>query len=156
MVLSTLVCRGRVRSASKGTHLKKHNRDSKESPFTDPDFAEALYEDKSGNLSLSRKAQRKTLQFCRQVQRALNLALEDRNIGDGSNDVYIEEVCPAPDCGHLRVHVLIPGGMSAVDVMCALGREAPRLRSEIASAISRKRAPELCFVPALQDGANDE
>jgi len=38
----------------------------------------------------------------------------------------------------------------------ALAREAPGLRSEVASAISRKRAPELCFVPAYQDGGCDE
>jgi len=31
--------------------------------------------------------------------------------------------------------------------MSALGRETPRLRSEVAAAITRKRAPELYFMP---------
>ena len=136
--------------------LKKHIRGCKESPFIDPDFAEALYEERSGNSSSGRQAQRKTQQFCRQVQRALNLALGDRNVDDGITDLFVEDVSPAPDCGHLLVHVLIPAGLPVADVMIALGREAPRLRSEVASAITRKRAPELCFVPAYQDGGCDE
>jgi ribosome-binding factor A len=90
------------------------------------------------------------------VQRALNLALADRNVGDSIDDLFVEEVLPAPDCGHLLVHVVIPAGLSVVDAMAALGREAPGLRSEVASAISRKRAPELCFIPAYQDGGCDE
>ena len=91
---------------------------------------------------------------CWQVQRALNLALADRNVGDGVNDLFVEEVLPAPDCGHLLVHVVVPAGLPVADVMTALGREAPRLRPEVTSAISRKRAPELFFVPAYQDGGS--
>jgi hypothetical protein len=52
--------------------------------------------------------------------------------------------------------VVIPAGLPVVDAMAALGREAPGLRSEVSLAISRKRAPELCFVPAYQDGGCDE
>ena len=136
--------------------MKQHNRRCKESQSIDPDFAEALYEDTSGNSPSGRQAQRKARQFCRQVQRALNLALADRNVGDGINDLFVEDVFPAPDCGRLLVHVLIPAGVPVADAMIALGREAPRLRSEVASAITRKRAPELCFVPAYQDGGCDE
>ncbi|MBL8228086.1 MAG: ribosome-binding factor A [Bryobacterales bacterium] len=90
------------------------------------------------------------------MQRALNLALTDRAIGDGIEDLFVDEVLPAPDCGHLVVYVAIPAGLSAVDAIAALGREAPGLRSEVASAISRKRAPELSFVPAYRDGGCDE
>ena len=72
------------------------------------------------------------------------------------DDLFVEEVLPAPDCGRLLVHVVIPAGLSVVAAMAALGREAPGLRSEVASAISRKRAPELCFVPVYQDGGCDE
>lgn len=103
-----------------------------------------------------RQADRKAKQFCRQVQRALNLALADRDIGDGIDDLFIEEVLPAPDCGRLLVHVLIPAGLSIVDTMAALGREAAGLRSEVALAIRRKRAPELCFVPAYGREGCDE
>ncbi len=122
----------------------------------DPDFAEALYEDESGSRSSDRQAQRKARQFCRQVQRALNLALADGNAGDGINGLFIEDVSPAPDCGRLLAHVLIPDGRAVADAIGALRRDAPRLRSEVAMAIARKRAPELSFVPAFPDGGADE
>ena len=122
----------------------------------DPDFAEALCGSESDSLSSDRQAQRKALQFCRQVQRALNLALADRNPGDGVSGLFVEDVSPAPDCGRLLVQVLIPDGRSVADAISALRREAPRLRSEVAIAITRKRAPELSFVPVLAEGGNDE
>jgi ribosome-binding factor A len=117
---------------------------------------EALDGDKSSHSSSNRQFDRKAQQFCRQVQRALNLASADRNVRDGLSDLFVEEVFPAPDCGHLLVHVIIPSGLPTIDAMAALGREAPGLRLEVASAISRKRAPELCFVPASDDGGGDE
>jgi len=122
----------------------------------DPDFAEALYAGESCSLPFDRQAQRKARQFCRQVQRALNLALADGNAGDGINGLFIEDVSPAPDCGRLLVHVLIPDGRPVADAIGALRRDAPRLRSEVAMAIARKRAPELSFVPAFLDGGADE
>lgn len=131
--------------------LKQHNRVCKKSESGDPDFR-----DTHGHSSSDRQAERKTRQFCRQVQRALNLALADCNVGDGICDLFVEDVIPAPDCGRLLVHVLIPAGLPVADAMSALGREAPHLRSEVATAITRKRAPELFFVPAYSDGACDE
>ena len=122
----------------------------------DPDFAEALSGGESQRLSSERQAQRKAQQFCRQVQRALNLALADRSAGDGINGLFVEEVSPAPDCGRLLVHVVIPEGLPIADAIAALGREAPRLRSEVAMAITRKRAPELSFVPVIPYGGVDE
>jgi ribosome-binding factor A len=134
--------------------LKHRGRGSKESHFIDPDFIEALDENESGSASSRRQAERKARQLCRQVQRALNFALADRSISDGIEGLFVEEVSPAPDCGRLLVHVLVPGGLQVTDVMIALGRETPRLRSEVAAAITRKRAPELCFVPACADGGD--
>lgn len=136
--------------------MKKHYRSPRETKFVDPDFAESLYGSKSKNLSAGRQAQRKTEQFCRQVQRALNLALADCSPDDGISGLFVEEVSAAPDCGHLLVHVLIPGGHPVADAMSALHRVGPRLRSEVAMAITRKRAPELSFVPVLGEGGNDE
>jgi ribosome-binding factor A len=136
--------------------LKQHGRGSKESRFIDPDFMEALDENESCRASSRQQVERKTRQFCRQVQRALNFALADRKIGDYIEGLFVEEVSPAPDCGRLLVHVLIPGGVPVADVMAALGRETPRLRSEVAATITRKRAPELCFVPACADGGDYE
>ena len=110
----------------------------------------------SDRLSSGRQADRKARQFCRQVQRALNLALADRHADDGLNDLFVEGVSPAPDCGHLLVHVVIPPGRPVHEALGALRRDAPRLRSEVAMAITRKRAPELSFVPALPERGADE
>ena len=133
--------------------MKQHDRRSKES---NPDFAEAQYSGESNSRCSGRQAQRKTQQFCRQVQRALNLALANRHAGDDTGGLFIEDVSPAPDCGRLLVHVLIPAGSPVNEALSALRRDAPRLRSEVAMAITRKRAPELSFVPAYLDGGNDE
>ena len=122
----------------------------------DAEFAEALYEADSGSRSPARQAQRKTQQLCRQVERALNLAFADRNGEDDLGGLFVDEVSPAPDCGRLLVHVVIPAGRPAADVISALRRESPRLRSEVAAAITRKRAPELSFIPASPEGSNHE
>ena len=136
--------------------MKQQSRHSKESQFIDSDFAEALCEGESGRRSADRQAQRKTLQLCRQVQRALILALANCHAGDDLNGLFIEDVLPAPDCGHLLVYVVVPAGRPVVDALHALRRDAARLRSEVAMAITRKRAPQLSFVPAFEDGGNDE
>jgi ribosome-binding factor A len=122
----------------------------------DPEFAQALGGSRFGRLSSGRQAERKTRQFCRQVQRALNLALAQRHVDDGLNDLFVEDVSPAPDCGHLLVHVVVPPERPVAEALNSLRRDARRLRSEVAAAITRKRAPELSFVPAAPDGGEDE
>ena len=137
--------------------MKHHKRRLKESEFVeDPDFAEALTGGESQRLSSDRQAERKARQICRQVQRALNLAFEGRFVNEDISSLFVEEVSPAPDCGRLLVHVVIPEGRPVADSIAALQRDAPRLRSEVAMAITRKRAPELCFVPVLQDGGDND
>jgi ribosome-binding factor A len=143
--------------AQQGSFVLKHqSRRRKQSVFENPDFADALYGASSDHLSSGRQGERKARQFCRQVQRALNLALADRSADDGMTDLFVEEVSPAPDCGHLLVHVVIPVDRPITEVLSALRRDAPRLRSEVAMAITRKRAPELSFVPAFPDGGEGE
>jgi ribosome-binding factor A len=136
--------------------VKQRYRRRKETDFVDPDFAEALNETKSENLSSRRQAQRKAQQFCRQVQRALNLALADSGADDSLGGLFVEDVSHVPGCGQLLVHVLIPAGHPVADAISALRQNAPRLRSEVAMAITRKRAPELLFIPVVADGGNDE
>lgn len=147
---------GQVYVCAIGEFILKQHKRCKESQFVDPEFAEVLFEGESGSRSSDRQAQWKARQFCRQVQRALNFALADRNAGDGVSGLFVDDVSPAPDCGRLLVHVLVPAGRSVADAISALRRDAPRLRSEVATAITRKRAPELAFVPSLPDGGNDE
>jgi ribosome-binding factor A len=143
--------------AQQGSFVLKHrNRRPRESAaFVDREFAQGLSGGTYDRLSSGRQAERKARQFCRQVQRALNLALADRHTDDGLNDLFVEEVSPAPDCGHLLVHVVIPVQRPVNDALSALRRDAPRLRSEVAMAITRKRAPELSFVPAFLSGGED-
>jgi ribosome-binding factor A len=137
--------------------LKQRNRRSKGSAdFVDPEFAEALGEGTSDRFSSGRQAERKARQFCRQVQRALNLALADRHADDGLRDLFVEDVSPAPDCGHLLVHVVVPAERTVAEALGALRADASRLRLEVAAAITRKRAPELSFVPAAPVGGGDE
>jgi ribosome-binding factor A len=150
---------GRVRvHAQQGSFVLKYRnrRPRGSSDFVDPEFALALGGSTSDRLSSGRQVERKARQLCRQVQRALNLALADRRSDDGLNDLFVEHVSPAPDCGHLLVHVIVPADRPVDDALSALRRDAPRLRSEVAMAISRKRAPELSFVPAFPDGGDDE
>ena len=129
--------------------MKHSKRRVKEVEFVDPEFSEALCEDNSRNRSSNQQAERKALQFCRQVQRALNLALAD-------SDLFVEAVSPASDCGHLLVQVLIPPDRSVADVLSELRKDAPRLRLEVAKFITRKRAPELAFTRAVGEGGADE
>lgn len=136
--------------------MKQRYSRRKETEFEDSDFAEALYGNKSENSSSSRQAQRKAQQFCRQVQRALNLALAESSSDESLASLFVEEVSPAPDCGRLLVQVLVPTGNAIAEVIGALRRDAPRLRSEVAMAITRKRAPELVFVPAFVEGGSDD
>jgi len=122
----------------------------------DAEFAEVLLDNESGSPSSERQAQRKTRQFCRQVERALNLALADFSSSEEISGLFVDEVSPAPDCGRLLAHVFIPAGRPVAEAMSALRREGPRLRSEVAAAITRKRAPELIFIPAVLEGGADE
>ena len=144
--------------AQQGSFVLKHrNRRPKGSAdFVDPEFAQALGGSTSDRWSSERQVERKARQFCRQVQRALNLALADCRTDDGMNDLLVEDVSPAPDCGHLLVHVVVPVDRPITEALGALRRDAARLRSEVAMAITRKRAPELSFVPAFAGGGEDE
>ena len=136
--------------------MKYRNRRPRGSDtYPDREFVEALRGGSWTGSSSERQAERKARQFCRQVQRALNLALADRADEDGLNDLFVEEVSPAPDCGHLLVHVWVPADRRVDEALGALRRDAPRLRSEVAASITRKRTPELSFVPSSARGGND-
>jgi len=136
--------------------VKQRYRRRNETEFVNSDFAQALYGNESENCSSHRHAERKAQQFCRQVQEALNLALAESGSDESLASLYVEEVSPAPDCGRLLVHVVVPTGCAIGEVIATLHRNAPRLRSEVAMAITRKRAPELVFVPAFGEGGSNE
>jgi ribosome-binding factor A len=147
---------GSARVRAKGSFVKRRKRRGKGAEFVDADFAEILYGEGSGGRADNRQVQRKTQQFCCQVQRALNLALADSSVAGIGCELFVDEVSPAAGCGHLLVHIVVQDGYSVVDAMSALRRDASRLRSEVAMAIARKRAPELSFVPVSVQGGDDE
>lgn len=130
-------------------------RGSREPLCPDPEFAEALEDFDSSRASARRQFDRKTRQFCRQVQRALNGALPELRLGAELDGLFVEEVDPAPDCGHLVASVVLPAGCDARGTMAALRAAAPALRAEVAAAISRKRAPELQFVAVCGEGCDE-
>ena len=98
-----------------------------------------------------RKRWHKSEQLCRQAQRALNLALAGECHDDLLREVYVETVTSSGDSGTLVVGISIPAGASLVDVLEKLDRARGLLRTSIAQAITRKRVPELIFVPVVPE-----
>lgn len=138
--------------------MSKRIRDRDESlSLVDAEFAAALEdEDAQHRRSRGRRMEHKTHQLCRQVQRALNFALAAKYGGDALESVFVSDVLPASGCGHLLVYVVIPNGRSMSDVLAGLRARTPGLRTEVARSISRKRAPELSFVPGSAEGEGHE
>lgn len=85
----------------------------------------------------------KTARLCRRVEEVLALAFAGCG-DDALLDVSVREVAPAGSPGRLLVSVEAPGA-DPVATLEALGRAQGLLRSEVAQAIRRKRAPELLF-----------
>ena len=116
-------------------------------------FAEALAAASGHGSSRRRQEARKAQQLCRQVQRAVNLALAEG--GAAVDDLFVESVMAAGG-GPLTLHVVVPAGRPVGEALAALRRDAPRLRTEVARAITRKRAPDLTFVAVPGEGGHDE
>jgi ribosome-binding factor A len=98
---------------------------------------------------IDRKAGRKTLQLCSQVQDALNYLLAADSRDELLAMFRVAEVRAAPDASQLLVIVQPAVQLAApVDLREILDRIASasgRLRSGVAAAITRKRAPKLLF-----------
>lgn len=135
--------------------MKWQKRRNRAAESVDPEFAEALLGNSPERSSIDRKVQRKTQQFCRQVQRALNLALASGDSQLQGCEIFVEEVSPAPDCGHLLAHIMVSEGQFLSEAMAWLRQNQSRLRTEVAMSIARKRAPELAFVPAVITGGEN-
>ncbi|QJW95499.1 hypothetical protein [Frigoriglobus tundricola] len=91
-----------------------------------------------------KQAGRKSQQLCRQVMDALVGALAA--CGDPAvQAASVLAVEPAPHSGRLRVLLGAPTEVGHAAVAAAVSRAAGHLRSEVATAISRRYAPELVF-----------
>jgi hypothetical protein len=128
-------------------------------------FEEALLSDcrrhqraNDGQHRFDARADRKTLQLCRQVQHALMLALAGECGDELLRDVCVESVEPLGGAGQLLVRIA-PSASSpspAAAVMARLDARAAMLRTIVAQSICRKRAPALSFVvvPPLVAGGD--
>jgi ribosome-binding factor A len=95
-----------------------------------------------------RKDQRKARQLCRQVAETLSQVLSGECGDEVLQSLHVMAVDPAPDASQLVVTVRagLPGEVIAPDVVQAhIAAAMSKLRSEVAAAITRKRAPSLIF-----------
>lgn len=94
------------------------------------------------------RVDRKTLQLCRQIADTLNYVLSGELNDDVLRNVYVDSVQPAPDASRLMVSVALidPSDTTPADkVLHRLGLWSPRIRSEVAQSIHRRKTPELSY-----------
>lgn len=87
---------------------------------------------------------RKTFQLCAQVSEALAAVLAEQP-HDLLRDLEVLGVEPAPDASRLLVTLRNHGPADVADAMAAVEASAGRLRTAVASAITRRKAPNLAF-----------
>lgn len=101
----------------------------------------------------SGKENRKTLQLCKQVARALALSLVDECMDPCLHAIQIATVVPAPDSAHLAVLIRLEAGEDArsqEEILARLREAVGFFRGQVARAITRKHVPELTFRWALE------
>ncbi len=102
------------------------------------------------------KGNRKALQLCRQVQKALGYALSSCE-DDVLASLFVESVDPAPDDKRLMVTVSpLDPDISPEEVLVRVHHMMGHLRAEIAADIHRKRVPELAFRCVLPPAASTD
>jgi ribosome-binding factor A len=90
---------------------------------------------------------RKALQLCRQVERALSILLSGACADDVLRDLVVQSVIPAPDSTRLLVTLARtrPDATYVGEVLAHVQRAHGLLRSVVAAAIHRRKTPELTF-----------
>jgi ribosome-binding factor A len=94
-----------------------------------------------------RPTDRKTLQLCAQVKDALVWVLGSATNDDRLAVCSVESVEPLPGGNRLLVKVSVPPDVPVGDVIASLATAAPALRAEVAQSITRRKAPELVYLP---------
>jgi ribosome-binding factor A len=95
-----------------------------------------------------KKETRKAKQLCRQVAETLDQILSGEASDDVLRGLRVADVLPAPDTSRLLVTLLVDCDPSNFDLPLVEERLAfckGRLRSEVAAAITRRKAPTLVF-----------
>jgi ribosome-binding factor A len=90
---------------------------------------------------------RKALQVCREVERTLGLLLAGVCADDVLRELLVQSVVPAPDSTRLLVTLAFSGTPTTTvgEVLARLQEAHGFLRSEVAAALHRRKAPELTF-----------
>ena len=94
------------------------------------------------------KPRHKARQLCRQVAEVLDSLLAGHSGDDHLRDLAVVAVEPAPDSSRLLVTVTPRPSTLPTDpapILASLDRASGWLRAEVASAITRKRAPLLAY-----------
>ncbi len=105
-------------------------------------FRDSLFGESGSGRRFDPRQDRKTLQLCRQAERALTGEVAD--LFDVA--VAVDGVQPMGSAGLLLVRVTVPAGTPPAEVAARLDAKAGALRAAVAAAICRKRAPALTFV----------
>lgn len=89
----------------------------------------------------------KTNQLCKEVERHLTLVLEGEVEDPLLEGVQVASVSPLDGTALLKVEICVPDDRQEVSaaVLAHLNGAAGWLRREVASAINRRRAPQLTF-----------
>lgn len=87
----------------------------------------------------------KDAQLCAQVRETLALALAETPEPD-LLELFVLDVEPAPDASRLNVLVAAPPERDPDAVRARLDAIVGRLRHEVATAVNRKKTPQLAFV----------
>ena len=95
---------------------------------------------------------RKSMQLCAQVRRALEYGVDE--VLEGSVLVSISDVVPAPNTSHLMVIVQPLGELSfedSLELQARLSSNSSRLRTLVSESIHRRKTPTLSFsvLPSL-------
>ena len=105
------------------------------------------------------KRDRKADQLCHQVKQTIELVLAGEFDDDLLLGLQVVSVSPEPDTAQLAVRVatlLPPDRYDADAITRRLSEVAPFIRSQVAQAITRKRAPKLvfhlCQLPGGEEG----
>lgn len=102
--------------------------------------------DLQGHAEFHQKPDYKTAQLCKQAFHALSQSLAG-DCGDPAlQNLVLESVRPAPDASRLLLTVLARSPNDLTSVLQRLEQVKGLLRAAVASAIYRKKAPELMFL----------
>ncbi len=90
-------------------------------------------------------ANRKALLQCGEAERTLSVVLAGECGDDVLRNLVVASVKPAPTSARLLVTVQAAAGVDAAAVLARLERARGLLRTELAAALHRRRAPDLTF-----------